>query len=51
MYGNSVVYINYCAVCLKLDYKLRWLDARNLRLLNSEDTDNVLSLLHRKVHG
>jgi len=26
LYGNSVVYIQYCAVCLKIDYTLRCLE-------------------------
>jgi len=26
LYGNCVVYIKYCAVCLKIDYTLRCLE-------------------------
>jgi len=26
VYGNIAVYINYCAVCLKIDYTLRCLE-------------------------
>jgi len=36
----SPVYINYCAVCLKIDYTLRCLEyARAVMPLIREDTD------------
>ena len=55
VYGIIAVYIKYCAVCLKIDYTLRWFEyicsvsspfkrpralaALTLRPLNCEDTD------------
>ena len=55
VYGIIAVYIKYCAVCLKIDYTLRWfeyicsvsspfkrphaLTALTLRPLNCEGTD------------
>ena len=41
VYGNIAVYINSCAVCLKI--------ARALRLLNREDTDKcILTITYLK---
>ena len=52
MYGNIAVYVQYCVVCLKIDYTLRCLECMcsvpsplrrhgllRLTPLNREDTD------------
>jgi len=61
VYGNSAVYIKYCAACLKIDYTLRCLDnmcwaslplrRHGLRLLNREATDKcTLTVTNECTH-